>query len=294
MIKAINSGDKNELRKLLKMYSQAIYQRALTHTGTPEHAKEVTRLVLTYVTACASAGTCREDVDVWLMSITDAHAERYMENIRAEEAAKNSYFTAPTVAGAAPSTDAYATKTPIYEPAKEVEEEDDGHFVPFSPILTIPERPEFADRQAECSAQSRISSITPPAAPDISAAAAPFTPPQYVPPQYTPPQESSVMEEIKAAEASSKAQDIFAQTTPKAQSKMNGTPIIADTPAPDTIVPISLNEEEAQLEVEGKSKKKKKRSILNNGVLIAVITIILLLVIGVLVSEIVSILISAR
>lgn len=291
MIRAINAGDKNELRKLLKMYSQAIYQRAFTITGTPERAKDVTKQVLTYVTACASAGTCREDVDTWLMSVTDAHAGRYMENVRAEEAARASYFTAPTVMGNAPQTDAYSSNKPIYEEAKK-EEPNEGLFIPFSPSLAIPERPEFADRQSEYSAQSRTSSITPPAAPDINTPVAPFTPPQYVPPQYTPPQESPVMEEIRATEATRKPYNVLEQGIPQRADSINGTPITSAAVSPDNIVPISLNDEEAQIEVEGK-KKKKKRSILNNGVIIAVLIIVLLLVIGVLVGEIAQILLNA-
>ncbi|MBQ9833282.1 MAG: hypothetical protein IJO48_06080, partial [Clostridia bacterium] len=207
MIKAVNSGDKNALRKLLKLYSQAIFQRAQSNTGDSTSAKEITRVVLVDIANCASNGTCREDIDAWLMSLTDSRSQEYIAQMQLREAENNrrmaqkqSYFTAPTVSGTVPSSTAYATNhSSIYERedpfAEEVTAEDE--FIPFSPTLTIPECPEFSDRQDECSTQSRTSSITPPSAPYVEPLhAAPFVPPQYVPPQYTPPHASPVIDEI--------------------------------------------------------------------------------------------------
>lgn len=325
MIKAINAGDKNELRKLLKMYSQAIYQRALATTENTEHAKEVTRLVLSYVAACAASGTCQENVDAWLMSVTDAHANRYMENIRLEEEAKKSYFTAPTALGTAPSSTAYdVLKQPIYENAPEKNEEEKSEFIPFSPTLSIPECPEFAARQDEYSTQSRISGVTP--APPIrieNGQPREFVPPQYVPPQYNPVQTSSVMDEINAQNGAENVPNYFADPAPAQNTgySVSNTPEKPTYEVPqaqfaepvqeaapssheasaapsfsDNIMPVSLtdddDEEVLSKKKQKKQKKQKKKSGSGSGVLIAVITIILLLVVGVLIAEIVSILIS--
>lgn len=72
MIKLLNSGDKKELHAFLKLYARPIYERALAITGNDADAKRVTRRAITETALLAAKGALEDDVDVQLMSLTDA------------------------------------------------------------------------------------------------------------------------------------------------------------------------------------------------------------------------------
>lgn len=72
MIALLNSGDKRELRAFMQLYSKKIYERALDITGNETASKDAVRQVLAKVAALAGEGALKENIDVQLMTLTDA------------------------------------------------------------------------------------------------------------------------------------------------------------------------------------------------------------------------------
>lgn len=203
MVENINAGDKEALRKLLKLYSQAVFQRARALTGTDAGAKLVARHVFEHVTLAAKEGKCRKDVDPWLIKLTDACAYEYLaqlpkstpEKAAPRSAQKEDYFTAPNIDAAISGTDVYAApRDPIYEKRDSASEKASAQdaYEPFKASLHIPQRPEFADRQDFYYSSSR---------PASNAGTAPPLIDTFDIPKYTPFKEASAFAQAAPAYA---------------------------------------------------------------------------------------------